>query len=98
MGYPRENISLVLNRADSRVGITPDEVCAIVGRVPDVEIPSNREIPRAVNEGNPIVLARKRSAAAKAFEKLADLHTSPPVEDIFAQLEADPALLARIPS
>jgi pilus assembly protein CpaE len=98
VGYPPENISLVLNRADSRVGITPDEVYAIVGRAPDVEIPSDREIPRAVNEGNPIVLARKRSAAAKAFEKLADLHTSPLVEDIFAQLEADPALLARIAS
>ncbi len=32
MGYDTERISLVLNRADSRVGITPDDVSTIVGR------------------------------------------------------------------
>ena len=47
MGYAPENVALVLNRADSRVGITPDDVSTIVGRTPDVEIPSDREIPRS---------------------------------------------------
>src|SRR3954463_3226660 len=44
MGYDGEHVSLVLNRADSRVGITPDDVSTIVGRSPDVAIPSDREI------------------------------------------------------
>src|SRR3954462_5374589 len=35
MGYDTERVTLVLNRADSRVGITPDDVSTIVGRAPD---------------------------------------------------------------
>jgi pilus assembly protein CpaE len=72
MGYDTENVTLVLNRADSRVGITPDDVSTIVGRVPDVLIPSDREIPRSINEGLPIVAAKPNSGAAKAFRTLAD--------------------------
>jgi len=74
MGYPRERIRLVLNRADSRVGITHDDVRTIIGREPDVLVPSDREIPRSVNEGMPIVAAKSRSEAAKAFQKLASLY------------------------
>jgi pilus assembly protein CpaE len=75
MGYPPENVSLVLNRADSRVGITHDDVTAIIGRIPDVLVPSDREIPRSVNEGTPIVASRDRSEAARAFRQLADMYT-----------------------
>jgi pilus assembly protein CpaE len=72
MGYDTESVALVLNRADSRVGITPDDVSTIVGRAPDVFIPSDREIPRSINEGIPIVASKPHSGAAKAFRKLAD--------------------------
>jgi pilus assembly protein CpaE len=75
MGYPLENVSLLLNRADSRVGITHDDVTAIIGRTPDVLVPSDREIPRSVNEGTPIVASKDRSEAAKAFRQLADMYT-----------------------
>jgi pilus assembly protein CpaE len=78
MGYDNERVSLVLNRADSRVGITPDDVSTIVGRGPDVSIPSDREIPRSVNEGTPIVAARQSSGAAKAFRTLADRYAKAP--------------------
>ena len=44
-----------------------------MGRQPDVLVPSDRDIPRAVNEGNPIVLAKPQSEAAEAFRKLAGL-------------------------
>ena len=56
MGYPSEAVKLVLNRADSRVGITDDDVAAIIGRAPQILVPSDRDIPRSVNEGEPIVL------------------------------------------
>jgi pilus assembly protein CpaE len=82
MGYPPENVSLILNRADSRVGITHDDVTAIIGRRPDVLIPSDREIPRSVNEGTPIVASRERSEAARAFQQLADLYTKKPVSRV----------------
>ncbi len=71
MGYKRDRIRLLLNRAGTRVGITPDDVAAIMGRRPDILVPSDRDIPRAVNEGTPIILAKQRSEAAKAFASLA---------------------------
>ena len=71
MGYAPDRVRLVLNRADSRVGIDRDEVVSIVGRTPDVFVPSDRDIPLSVNEGTPIVLARGKSEAARAFHALA---------------------------
>ena len=56
MGYNPEQISLVLNRADTRVGITHEDVDAIIGRSPDILVPSDRQIPISVNDGMPIVI------------------------------------------
>src|SRR6266516_7939628 len=81
MGYDGEHISLLLNRADSRVGITPDDVSTIVGRAPDIAVPSDREIPRSVNEGTPIVAAKQSSGAAKAFRSLADRYAKTQVSN-----------------
>ena len=72
MGYDPDRIVLVLNRADSRVGIDDEDVLAVVGRAPDIRIPSDVEVTRAVNEGTPIVIAKPDSAGAKAFRALAD--------------------------
>ena len=76
MGYRPDHVRLVLNRADSNVGITHNDVLSILGRPPDVLIPSHRDITRSVNEGTPIVLAQKRSEAAKAFHALAAQYTA----------------------
>jgi pilus assembly protein CpaE len=73
MDYPGR-IRLVLNRADSNVGIGRDDVLAIIGRVPDVLVPSDRNITRAVNQGEPIALLHRRSEAARAFHTLAELY------------------------
>jgi pilus assembly protein CpaE len=75
MEYDPSRIRLVLNRAQSRVGISQSDVVAVLGREPDVFVPSDREIPRAVNEGVPIVLAQPDSEASKAFGALADIFT-----------------------
>jgi pilus assembly protein CpaE len=74
MGYDGERIRVILNRSDTRVGITRDDVAQIIGRAPDVMVPSDRDIPSAVNEGTPITLAKPRSEAAKAFRSLADFY------------------------
>jgi pilus assembly protein CpaE len=80
MGYSQEHIRFVLNRADTRVGISEDEVVSIVGMTPAVLVPSDRDIACAVNEGMPIVLADERSEAARAFRTLAALYDAPEVE------------------
>ena len=76
MGYDRERVRILLNRADSRVGITEDEVSSIIGRTPDVFVPSDRDIPLSVNEGNPIVASKSRSEAARAFRSLAEMYVA----------------------
>jgi pilus assembly protein CpaE len=74
MGYDPARVSLVLNRADSRVGITREDVHAIVGRPPDVLVPSHRDIPRSVNSGVPLVLSDPRAEAAKSFRALGRIY------------------------
>ena len=76
MGYDPTRVALVLNRADTRVGITHEEVELIIGRAPEVLIPSDRRIPISVNEGSPIVASDEHSEAADAFDQLA-LHYLP---------------------
>jgi pilus assembly protein CpaE len=71
MGFPSENVKLVLNRARSRVGISDEEVVAIMGREPDIFVPSDRDIPRAVNEGKPILIAKPQAEASVAYRQLA---------------------------
>lgn len=74
MGYDRDRIRMVLNRADSNVGITHNDVVTITGRPPDVMVPSHRDITRSVNDGKPIALSAKKSEAAKAFHSLAAMY------------------------
>jgi pilus assembly protein CpaE len=81
MGYDREQVCLVLNRADSRVGIEHDDVTAVIGRAPDVMVPSDREIARSINEGTPIVLAHERSEAARAFQELVNYFSFVPAPE-----------------
>jgi pilus assembly protein CpaE len=70
----RGRVRLLLNRADSNVGISREDVVAIMGRTPDVLVPSDRNITRSVNQGEPIVLLHRRSEAARSFNALADLY------------------------
>jgi pilus assembly protein CpaE len=74
MGYDQQRVRLVLNRADSRVGIGRDEVVSIIGRAPNVLVPSDRDIPLSINEGTPVVLAKSKSEAARAFRSLAAMY------------------------
>jgi pilus assembly protein CpaE len=67
-------VRLVLNRADSNVGITPEDVVGILGRTPDLLVPSDRNVTRSVNQGEPIALLRRHSDAARAFHALAGLY------------------------
>jgi pilus assembly protein CpaE len=72
MGVDPGIVKLVLNRSDSRVGITPDDAQTITGRNVDVLIPSHRDVPRSANDGRPIVLTHPNSEPARALRGLAD--------------------------
>ncbi|TMK73251.1 MAG: hypothetical protein E6G48_05660 [Actinobacteria bacterium] len=74
MGYDPTAIAVVLNRADSQVGIAHADVEQIIGRKPDVLVPSNRAVPRSLNEGAPILLSDARSPVAGALRQLAAVY------------------------
>jgi pilus assembly protein CpaE len=61
----------VLNRADSRVGITAEDVRAVTGRTPDAQVPSSKDVPRAVNAARPVVTAHPTSQVGRALKGLA---------------------------
>jgi pilus assembly protein CpaE len=62
---------IVLNRADSKVGLDPGEVAAVLSVPIDITLPSSRDIPLSYNEGRPLVLARPRHPFARGIQDLA---------------------------
>jgi pilus assembly protein CpaE len=70
MDYDRSRVKILLNRANTNVGIEREDVLAILGRDVDARVPSHRDITRSINQGEPIAQQRS-SEAAKAFQALA---------------------------
>ena len=74
MDFDTDRIRLVLNRADSNVGIGSEDVAAIIGAAAGR---ARAERPRRHpfdQPGEPIVLEHRRSEAARAFHALAELY------------------------
>jgi Flp pilus assembly CpaE family ATPase len=86
MDYDRRRVKILLNRADTNVGIEREDVLAILGRDVDVLVPSGREITRSVNQGTPIAMQRG-TEAARAFRQLAQLYI-----DGSTAVEEEPAI------
>ena len=89
MGFDSSRITLVLNRADTSVGISPADVETVLGRRPDVQVPSDRAIPRAITDAMPIVTAQPKSGAAQAFRSLAAHYLGDSVVDPAAAADVD---------
>lgn len=72
LGYANGLVHVVLNRADSKVWLQPNEVERAVGSEIFARIPSDRIVPRSVNKGMPVVLDEPRSDVAKAMVGIAE--------------------------
>jgi pilus assembly protein CpaE len=70
MDYDRRRVTILLNRANTNVGVEREDVLAILGRDVDALVPSHRDITRSINQGEPIA-TRRDSEAAPAFRALA---------------------------
>jgi pilus assembly protein CpaE len=68
----RDRIRIVLNRADSSVGLRVAEVERSLGTEVDISIPSSREVPLSVNQGIPIFQTKKKKRSA-VVSSIADL-------------------------
>lgn len=72
LGFARERVRLVLNRADTEVGLRVSEVEKTLGMKVDVSIPSGREVPLSINRGVPLVGEAQYSPVVLALARLAD--------------------------
>lgn len=57
----------ILNRADSRVGVTVEDASAVVGMPVAVAIPSARDVPLSMNQGIPVIEAAPRTQVARRY-------------------------------
>ena len=71
LSFPTDRIRVVLNRANSNVGMKPREVEDALEQKVQFQIPSDRAVPLAVNRGNPAVLAESRSEFSEAVRAMA---------------------------
>jgi pilus assembly protein CpaE len=71
LNIPKEQLHLVLNRADSRVKLDVGEVERTLQIQAVAHVPSDVVVPISVNKGSPVVLSAPRSGVARAFEQLA---------------------------
>jgi pilus assembly protein CpaE len=71
LSFPPDRIKLVLNRANSKVGMKPKEVEAALEREIAYEVPSDRIVPLAVNRGNPAVLSDTKADFSRAVRAMA---------------------------
>lgn len=73
MGLTGERL-LVLNRADSKVGLDPSDAEDAMSMKIACSVPSSRQIPLSLNLGSPVVVSEPKSAVAKQFQHLAELY------------------------
>lgn len=72
LGYPAAKIRLVVNRADKRGDISPEEASALVGLPVFDTIPNDYpSVIRAINVGEPVASVAPRAPVTKAIEGLA---------------------------
>lgn len=71
LSFPAERIRVVLNRANSNVGIKRVEVERALETKIRADLPSDRAVPLSVNRGRPVVLADPGADFAKAILELA---------------------------
>jgi pilus assembly protein CpaE len=71
LSFPRDRIRIVLNRANSKVGMKPSEVEDALGMKIRHQLPSDRAVPLGVNRGKPVVLDDEDCDFARALLDLA---------------------------
>jgi pilus assembly protein CpaE len=71
LSFPQTRVRVVLNRANSKVGMKQREVEAALDQKVRWEVPSDRAVPLSVNKGAPAVTAEPGSDFARAIDAMA---------------------------
>jgi len=70
--YPRDRSLLVFNRANTEVGLTTADVEEAIGMPFAALVPSSRDVPISVNQGEPLLLTDPLNPVSRAIRQLAD--------------------------
>jgi len=70
---PLSHVLVVLNRADSRVQLSPRDVEKVLEMKLDISLPSDVVVPKSVNRGVPAVLSEERSRFTSHIYEMAEL-------------------------
>lgn len=65
-------IRLVINRSDSKTGVSPSEVEVLLQRVVDYELPNEVNVPVAANQGQPLIRFAPKSQLGKVISRMAN--------------------------
>jgi pilus assembly protein CpaE len=71
--FNKEKLTVILNRADSKVEIEIDEIEKTINRKIELKIPSDRIVPVSINKGTPAFISFPRSVVSKNIYKLTDI-------------------------
>jgi len=73
LGISRERLHYVVNRADSKVDLTIQDIERLLAIHVDSRIPSSPLVPRSINQGKLLWFDKRRSDVSKGVEAFADL-------------------------
>ena len=73
--FPKDRMRVVVNRADSKVGLRMPDVEKLLSSSVDTTIPSSRSVPLSVNKGSPIMLEEPKGPVAESVRRVASLLT-----------------------
>ncbi|MCW2949937.1 MAG: hypothetical protein JWN41_950 [Thermoleophilia bacterium] len=68
--FPIERCHVVLNRADTRVGLRKDQVEAALGKSIRFGVPSNKAVPSAINRGVPVIMTEPKCDVTRAIREM----------------------------
>jgi Flp pilus assembly CpaE family ATPase len=71
LSYSREVRSVLINRSDSKVGLSPADVEHVVHSRITAQVPSSRNVPISINKGTPIVIATPTHPVSQAITRFA---------------------------
>ena len=75
IGLPRDRFRIVLNRADSKVGLDSGDVERVMKIQVDTMIPSSRLVPTSLNKGRPVYVEEPDSEVSQSIRLLASRFT-----------------------
>jgi Flp pilus assembly CpaE family ATPase len=78
LSYPRQIRSVVLNRSDSKVGLSLEHVERVVRSPIAAHVPSSRAVPISTNKGVPIIVDSPGHPVSQAITKFVQQHLLAP--------------------